>query len=633
MFSQFAAEKVSSHTKLQHNSNLYTLILAAFGIVFGDIGTSPLYTLQTVLDLSGGQPTAEVCLGLLSLIIWSLLIIVSLKYVTFVMRADNGGEGGILALMSLLRMRKHNRPIIVALGLFGASLIYGDGAITPAISVLSAIEGLKEASPDIAPFILPISVLVLFTLFAVQYNGTAKIGWIFGPVMIVWFLTLAALGIKGISLNTGVLAALDPWHAVYYLMTHGRTGFFVLGGVFLAVTGAEALYADMGHIGARPIRLAWYGLVLPALVLNYAGQTALVMKDPSIKENVFYHLCPSYLLLPMIGLATLATIIASQAIITGAFSMTRQAIHLGWCPRLDITQTSSEGYGQIYIGAVNWLLMIVTLTLTCTFGSSDRLAAAYGIAVSLTMLLTTSLLFVMTREVWRWKLPISLAVTGVFLFIDFTFFTANLLKVLEGGWVPLALAAGIYTLMFTWRRGTVTLTRNLRSMTIPVCDFIERLHQTGVPRVPGTAVFLSKTSEQTPPLVIWHVLNNRALHQYIVALSITITQSPWVDERERFTVEYLAPNFWRLVGHYGFMEKPDVPDLLKKAQAKGCEFDLSDVTYYVGHETVLHCVDGSGLPLWQQKLYALMQRNAAQINEYLNLPRGSVVEIGRQIEI
>jgi KUP system potassium uptake protein len=616
-----------------HDKNNTGLTLAALGIVFGDIGTSPLYTLKTVLDLAGGNPAPETALGLLSLILWTLLITVSLKYVTFVMQADNDGEGGILALMSLLRVHKHHRPVIIALGLFGAALIYGDGAITPAISVLSAVEGLKIATPTVAPYVLLISVIILLALFAVQSLGTARIGRGFGPVMTLWFLAIGILGLWGIVQHPAVLAAINPWYGLHFLINNGAKGFLVLGGVFLAVTGAEALYADMGHIGARPIRLAWYGLVLPALLLNYTGQTALLLGGNPVGENIFYQLCPAPLLLPLIGLATVATIIASQSIITGAYSMTRQAIQLGWCPRLRITQTSSEGYGQIYISAVNWVLMIVTVGLTIMFGSSDRLAAAYGIAVSLTMLLTTMLLFVMTREIWKWSLPISLMVTGAFFCIDASFFSANLLKFLDGGWVPLLLAIGTYIVMVTWRRGSDALAKGMRSLTVPVHDFIARLDASAIARVPGTAVFLSKTTEETPPIIVWQVTYNKALHRHIVALSVVIAQTPWINEDERLTTERLAPDFWRLIASYGFMEKPDIPSLLQQAKKRGCDLDLSDVTYYVGHETIMHCPDGTGLPLWQEMIYAFLQRNSAQIHEYLNLPHESVIEIGRQIEI
>lgn len=616
-----------------HQHNIISLGLAALGIVFGDIGTSPLYTLKTVLDLAGDDLSPKVAMGLLSLIVWTLIVTVSIKYVLFAMRADNDGEGGILALMSLLRTRKHNRPFIIAIGLFGAALIYGDGAITPAISVLSAVEGLKIAAPHVTPYILPISVLILLLLFAGQYQGTARIGWVFGPIMTVWFLTIAALGLWGITKHPVVLLSFNPWYGLHYLVTHGLSGFLVLGGVFLAVTGAEALYADMGHIGAKSIRLAWYGLVLPALIINYTGQTALILAGSPIDDNIFYRLCPPHFLLPLIVLATVATIIASQAIITGAFSMTRQAIQLGWCPPLTVTQTSSKGYGQIYISAVNWALMIVTVGITIMFGSSSNLAAAYGIAVSLTMLLTTILLFIMTREIWKWPLVLSLAVTGTFFCIDLAFFGANSLKILEGGWVPLVLALAVYTMMLTWRRGVVALAKSLRMMAVPVDDFMRRLNASGVPRVPGTAVFLSKTTEHTPPMVIWHVAHNKSLHKHVVALSLIIAQVPWVHDDERLSIKNLAPGFWRLIGHYGFMERPDIPALLRQARACGCDIDLDDVVYYVGHETILHNSCGPCLPLWQQKIFALLQRNSTKLNEYLSLPRDDVVEIGRQIEI
>jgi len=609
------------------------LALAALGIVFGDIGTSPLYTLKTVITLAGGKPTPETALGLLSLIIWTLLITVSLKYVTFVMRADNDGEGGIMSLMSLLRLHNHHRPVIIALGLFGAALIYGDGAITPAISVLSAVEGLKMSAPMVAPYVLPIAVVILLVLFAVQSQGTARIGWVFGPVMSVWFIVIGLLGLWGIAQHPGVLVAFNPWHGFHYLFTNRPKGFLVLGGVFLAVTGAEALYADLGHFGAGPIRLAWYGLVLPSLILNYTGQTALLISGGSVNDNIFYQLCPGSLLLWLIILATIATVIASQSIITGAFSMTRQAIQLGVSPPLKITQTSSEGYGQIYIGAVNWLLMFATIGITIFFGSSDRMAAAYGIAVSLTMLLTTALLFIVTREIWKWKLALSLAVVGTFFCIDAAFFSANLLKILDGGWVPLVLAVGIYIIMWTWACGSAALLKGIRSLTVPVDIFITFLKTSGVPRVSGTAVFLTKTTEQTPPIIVLQVTFNKSLHEHIAAISIVITHKPLVDENKRLDLKCLTGDFWRLTGYYGFMEKPDIPSLLQIAKQQGCTLDFNDVTYYVGHETIMHCPQGTALPSWQEKIFAFLQRNASHTYEYLSLPCERVIEIGRQIEI
>jgi KUP system potassium uptake protein len=616
-----------------HRDGVAGLALAALGIVFGDIGTSPLYTLKTVVELTGGKPTPEVALGLLSLVAWTLILTTSVKYVGFVMRVDNDGEGGILALMSLLGVKRRHRPAIIAIGLFGAALIYGDGAITPAISVLSALEGLKIVTPVVIPYILPASVVILVLLFALQSQGTARIGRVFGPVMALWFVTIAVLGIRGIVQHPGVLVGLDPRFGLHYLFTGGYTGFLVLGGVFLCVTGAEALYADMGHFGARPIRRAWYGLVLPSLLLNYAGQTALVATGAPISDNIFYRLCPPALLVPLIVLATVATIIASQSIVTGAFSMTRQAILLGWCPPLRITQTSSRGYGQIYVASVNWLLMIVTVGLAIGFGSSDNLAAAYGIAVSLTMLLTTVLLFVAMREIWHWNWALGVAVAGLFFCVDGVFFAANAVKVAEGGWVPITLAVLVYAVLTTWHRGTQAVTASLRSMTEPADHFIARITAAGVPRVPGSAIFLTRTTRDAPPVMLWHVKTNRALHRHLLALTVVTESVPWVDPEARVTVERIAPEFFRATGRYGFMDRPDVPALLRQAKELGCAIDMADITFYVGHETVLRRADLKGLPSWQEHLFAFMQRNAAQVSDFLNLPSDATVEIGRQVEI
>src|ERR1700674_5316943 len=442
-------------------ASLSALGLSALGIVFGDIGTSPLYTLKTVLNLTGGAPDPSVTLGVLSLVIWTLIIVTTIKYVSVAMRVDNDGEGGILALMSLLGVKRQHRPVIIAFGLFGAALIYGDGAITPAISVLSALEGLNIVAPAFAPYVLPVSVFILIALFAIQPQGTARIGRAFGPIMALWFLTIALLVIWGISQHPSVLFAIDPRHGLSYLLSGGGTGFLVLGGVFLCVTGAEALYADMGHFGAGPIRLAWSAIVFPGLFLNYAGQAALVLEGAPSSDNIFYRLCPSFLLVPLVVLATIATIIASQSIITGAFSMTRQAIQLGWLPRLHITQTSAEGYGQIYVGTVNWLLMLVTLALAVGFGKSDNLASAYGIAVSATMLMTSALLLIAMREIWQWSLAASIGLAGIFLVIDAAFFVSNSLKIVDGGYIPLVLAAAVYTMMFIWHRGEDPITERI----------------------------------------------------------------------------------------------------------------------------------------------------------------------------
>src|SRR5437899_3771773 len=446
--------------------------VSALGIVFGDIGTSPLYTLKTVLALAGENPDSAVTLGSLSLVIWTLIMVTTIKYVSVAMRVDNDGEGGILALMALLGVKRERRPVIVAVGLFGAALIYGDGAITPAISVLSALEGLTIATPVVQPYVVPAAVAILIGLFALQPQGTSRIGRTFGPIMTVWFLCIASLGVWGIVRHPAVLLAIDPRYALGYLFSGGAHGFLVLGGVFLCVTGAEALYADMGHFGARPIRVAWSAVVFPSLVLNYAGQAALVLQGEPSSDNIFFRLCPSALLIPLVVLATVATVIASQSIITGPFSMTRQAIQLGWLPRLQITQTSAEGYGQIYVGVVNWLLMIVTVGLTIGFGKSDNLAAAYGIAVSATMLMTSVLLFIAMREVWRWSVPAAGALAGMFLIVDAAFFSANLVKIAEGGYVPLLLAGCVYFVMVVWHVGAAAVSERLHETVMPIGNFM-----------------------------------------------------------------------------------------------------------------------------------------------------------------
>jgi KUP system potassium uptake protein len=607
--------------------------LAALGIVFGDIGTSPLYTLKTVFAVLGGEATPDRILGVLSLVIWTLLIVTAVKYVIVAMSIDNDGEGGILALMSLLGVKRKHRPAIVAVGLLGAALIYGDGAITPAISVLSALEGLDIAAPALKPYVLPAAVVILVGLFAVQPLGTSRIGAAFGPIMAFWFLSIGALGLWGIVQHPDVLAAFNPLYALRLLFANGPEGFLVLGGIFLCVTGAEALYADMGHFGPRPIRVTWSCIVFPSLVLNYAGQSAIALAGVSIADNIFYRLCPQPLLIPLVVLATVATIIASQSIITGAFSMTRQAIQLGWLPRVRIKQTSDQGYGQIYVGVVNWLLMVVTIILTVAFGKSDNLAAAYGIAVSLTMLMTSVLLFIAMREVWRWPLWISALVAGAFIIVDAAFFAANSLKIAEGGYVPLVLAAVVYGIMLIWHRGTVAVAQILNQAPMAVADLLAGLAARRVPRVPGTAVFLTRTSAGVPPVMIWHLRQNRSLHERVLVLTALTESKPWVDAAERLSVVKEGENFWRATAIYGFMERPDIPRLLEEAHEKGCALDLDDVTYYVGHEHVVHRERGAVLPQWQEALFAAMIRNASHVTDYFRLPGERVVEIGRQISI
>jgi len=623
----------SGEATQQPQGKLPILALSALGIVFGDIGTSPLYTFKTILGTAAAPSQAATVLGALSLVLWTLFIITTVKYVSFAMRVDNDGEGGILALMALLGVKRQRRPTIVAFGLFGAALIYGDGAITPAISVLSALEGLNMVTSALQPYVVPAAVAILLALFAIQSQGTATIGRFFGPIMLLWFLVMALMGISGIVQHPSVFAALNPVYGLSYLFSNGVTGFLVLGAVFLCVTGAEALYADMGHFGRGPIRLSWFAIVFPSLILNYTGQAALVIEGAPTDGNIFFRLCPGPLLIPLIVLATVATIIASQSIITGAFSMTRQAIQLGWLPRLRIKQTSSEGYGQIYVGVVNWLLMIVTVGLTIGFGKSDNLAAAYGIAVSLTMLMTSALLFIAMREIWGWSLWAAGAVAACFLVIDGAFFLANLTKVAEGGYVPLILAISVYGVMWIWHRGAAAVMDRMHEMLIPVPQFMQDIAAKGIPRVPGTAVFLTRTEQDTPPVMIWHIKHNRALHQHLFVLHVEILSVPWVASAKRIAVTEVAKDFWRADARFGFMERPHIPELLTASKSLGCTVDLDDVTYYVGHETVIGREDGKGLPGWQEEIFAVMERNAIHVSDFFSLPTDQVVEIGRQVSI
>lgn len=614
-------------------SRLTLLAGGALGVVFGDIGTSPLYTFRTVLSLSEHDPTPGVILGLLSLITWTLILVTSIKYAAFAMRIDNHGEGGIMALMSLLVEKGKGGRWVIFAALIGAALIYGDGAITPAISVLSALEGLEMVIPESQPYILPLTVAVLLALFLIQPFGTARIGKIFGPVMALWFLAIAVLGVRGIVQHPSVLLALNPAYGIAFLFSNGYTSFLVLGGVFLCVTGAEALYADMGHFGKKPIWLAWYGIVFPSLLLNYAGQSALILAGADSKQNLFYTLCPPALQVPLIILAALATIIASQAIITGAFSMTRQAIQLGWLPRLRIKQTAAESYGQIYIGIINWLLMVVTIGLVVFFKSSDKLAAAYGIAVSLTMLMTTGLLFVAMREVWRWSLASSAVIALCFLVIDATFLFANLIKVLEGGYIPLLMAAAICTVMLIWHRGVKAVSASLGEKGVSVDAFFAQLQQKTVPRVAGSAVFLTRMQNNIPPVMRWHVARNRALQQDVLSLTIDILNVPYVGEEQRIRVEQRAPGYWHGVAQYGFMEHPDIPRLLQGVSEINALFATDDATWYVGHETIVAGEGGSGMAAWQRHIFAFMKRNCTHVINHYHLPSDRVVEISRRVAV
>jgi KUP system potassium uptake protein len=608
--------------------------LAALGIVYGDLGTSPLYTLQAIISATGGHFSPAAALGSLSLIFWALIITISVKYCLFVMRADNHGEGGILALMSMTGASwSEGRRLLIVMGLFGAALIYGDGIITPAISVLSALEGLNVATDVFKPHVVLMAVAILLGLFAVQSRGTAQIAKAFGPVMLLWFLVIAALGVVGISYYPAVIAAVDPRYGMALLTGHGWSGIAVLGGVFLAMTGGEAMYADMGHIGRNPIRTSWYGIVLPALLLNYAGQVALYLGDPAIRGNPFFRLAPSWSIYPLVGLATIATIIASQAIITGSFSLTRQAMQLGWFPGMRIRQTSSEEYGQIYVPFVNWTMMVLTIALTVSFGSSDRLAGAYGTAVSTTMLLTTALLYNVMRERWRWPAGLALITSGLFLAVDIAFVMANLFKVKEGGWIPLAFGTLVFIVMVSWHFGFEAMRRRHIVLTETPDDFFRRLKQDHVPRVPGTAVFLTRVATTTPFLIVEHVAQMRAIYETTIALTVNFDYIPRVASRDRIELAKLAEGFWHITVHFGFVQVPDIPAAMRQAEERGCPIDLEDVIYFGARDAVVCSKQRSWLVRAGLRLFTLMFRNSVRAVDLFKIPPEKFVEIGRQIEI
>ncbi len=607
----------------------------ALGIVFGDLGTSPLYTYQTIVGTVGGHPSAAQAIGLLSLVVWAILLTVSIKYCVFVMRADNHGEGGILALMSLVTSGVDRAGwragLMIAMGLFGAALLYGDGMITPAISVLSAVEGINTVTDALKPYVLPAALVILLGLFAAQTRGTASIGKVFGPVMLVWFVVIGLLGLVAIVGRPDVLVALDPRHAIGFLMHDRLHSFVVLGGVFLAITGGEALYADMGNVGRKPIRYAWYGLVLPALLLSYAGQTALLIDNPKLDGNPFFKLAPDWAVIPLVGLATLATIIASQAIITGVFSLTRQAIQLGWFPGLHIRQTSGKEYGQIYVPFINWAMMVATLALTFGFGSSDRLAGAYGTAVSTTMLFTTALLYDAMRRVWNWPFVVSAAVSGAFLLVDAAFFAANLLKIREGGWIPLVMGVLIYLLMTTWRRG-IQAVHDRQAADGPDI-FMAALKSGGVPRVPGTAVFLSRSGIAVPPLLIQHVAQMKALQEIVVSLSVQFAEMPRVPPESRIRVEPISDGLWHVSVSFGFNEDPDLQAALVWAKDHGCPLDLDNALFFASRDEVVRSKTRPRLSAWRRGVFSIMYRNAVRTPDRFDLPAGSFIEISRQIAL
>ncbi len=619
----------------QHaNRSAPTLALAALGIVYGDLGTSPLYTYQAIVGTVGGHPSTAEALGLLSLVIWALVITVSIKYCVIVMRADNHGEGGILALMSLIPTKRGQAlTALTAMGLFGAALIYGDGIITPAISVLSALEGINVATDAFKPYILPAALAILIGLFMAQQFGTSTIGRIFGPVMLLWFATIGVLGAMAIARRPEVLYALNPLLALAFLAHHGWQSFIVLGGVFLAITGGEALYADMGHIGRSPIQTMWFALVLPALLLCYAGQTALLLENPGLEGNPFFKLAPDWAVVPLVVLATLATIIASQAIITGAFSLTRQAMQLGWFPGLRIRQTSDQEYGQIYVPLVNWGMMLCTLALTYGFGSSDRLAGAYGTAVSTTMLLTTALLYNVMRDVWRWSRPLALTIAGLFLVIDLSFFAANLLKILDGGWIPLLLGAILFTVMVTWRSGIDAIRRRADADEETPEAFLRRLEEGQIPRVRGTAVFLTRTDAVVPHVVVRHVTQFKALPEVVIGLTVRFEEVPRVAADQRATVHKIEAGLWHMTVRYGFVEVPSLTQALAAARDQGCPLDLDGAVFFAAHDEVVRCERHPRMWAFSRGVFAFLYRNALRAPDRFDLPADRYLELSRQVEV
>jgi KUP system potassium uptake protein len=616
---------------------LTSLALAALGVVYGDIGTSPIYALRESLHGKHGlAPSPENVLGLLSLIVWALILVISIKYLAFVMRADNCGEGGMIALTALVTPPSARpagrRAMLVLIGLFGASLLYGDGMITPAISVLSAVEGLEVATPVFRPYVVPITIAILIALFAVQSRGTAKIGSIFGPVMLLWFVVLAALGVVHVVQHPGVLTSVNPVHAIRFFARNGVAGFLVLGSVFLAVTGGEALYADMGHFGKRPIRFAWFIVVLPALLLNYFGQGALVIADQRAAEHPFFQMAPGWALIPLVILTTLATVIASQAVISGAFSLTRQAVQLGYLPRVDIEHTSPTQIGQIYIPGLNWLLMIACVGLVVGFRSSSNLAAAYGVAVTTDMVFTTILLAVVARSHWKWSIPATVAMAAGFLVFDLGFWTAGLTKIPAGGWFPLVIAAFVFTIMTTWKRGRWILAERLAETALPIAELPARLEKVAPTRVKGTAVYLTRDPSSVPHALLLNLGHNKVLHERIVFLGMVTAAQAYIPSADRVRIEQLAPNVHRVTAHHGFAEDPEVPAVIERCRQMGLAMDLADTTFFVGRETLI-ATDRPGMAIWRERLFARLSRNARRATRYFNIPPSRVVELGAEIEL
>ena len=617
-------------------SPLAALTLAAIGVVYGDIGTSVLYAIKEVFG-SGHVPfTTGNVYGILSIFFWTLTVIVSLKYVTLVLRADNNGEGGLVAMLALASQAVKDRPrtrnALLAVGIFGTALFYGDGVITPAISVLSAVEGLEVVSPRFTHWVIPLTLLILFALFAVQKNGTGGVGRFFGPVTLVWFVTLAVLGVANIVRHPEILQAISPHHALGFMWRQPGTTFIILGAVVLCVTGAEALYADLGHFGKKPIRLAWFAVVMPALTLNYFGQGALLLDRPDAVKNPFYLMAPEWALLPLVGLATAATVIASQALITGAFSVTRQAMQLGYLPRLDVQHTSVRETGQIYLPFVNWGLFVAIVLAVVLFRSSSNLAAAYGIAVTLDMLITTTLTFFVIRYGWKYPLWLCVAATGWFFLVDLAFFASNMLKLLEGGWFPLVIGTAIFTLMMTWKKGRGILNEKLRADAIDLPSFLDAVFVNPPTRVEGTAVFLTAEPGAVPNALLHNLKHNKVLHEHNLFVTVRSHEVPWVGLSRRLEVQPLGHNCWQVVIHYGFKNDFDVPRALEHMRGLGCEVQPMTTSYFLSRDVVVPSIRG-GMAPWREKLFAQMHHNASAAADFLKLPNNAVVELGSKIEM
>lgn len=616
---------------------LLVLGLAAIGVVYGDIGTSPIYAIRESFHASYGlAATPANVLGVLSLIFWSLILVISIKYLVLVLRADNNGEGGIIALTALVSPPDQNhegrRWILVLLGLFGAALLYGDSMITPAISVVSAIEGLEVATPVFEPYIIPITIGILVALFAVQHKGTAGIGSVFGPITLTWFLTLAVLGIVQVAQHPDVLRALNPAHGFTFFLRNGWAGFLVLGSVFLVVTGGEALYADIGHFGLRPIRLTWFCVVLPSLLLNYFGQGALIISNPETVEHPFFHMIPGWGLYPLVILATVATIIASQAVISGAFSLTRQAVQLGYFPRLKVEQTSKTQFGQIYMPAINWMLMIACIGLVIGFRTSSNLASAYGVAVTTDMVFTTILFAIVARTRWAWSRWLVALMGLVLLTIDLSFWGANLPKIPTGGWFPLVIAGIMFTVMTTWKTGRRILGKRLSQKIIPHEEFIEMIREDPPERIPGTAVFMDSNPRGTPQALIHNLKHNKVLHERVVLLTLITQEVPYVREEDRINIHRLGDNIFRINAGIGFAEDPDVPNILSRCETDDEGFEMEDTTFFLGRETML-ATKKPGMAIWREKLFVWMSRNARRAASYFRIPSDRIVEIGTQIDL